>query len=129
MIDHLTLRVDDYETSKRFYLAALAPLGYELVMEFELPGIGKFGGLGVDKKPDLWIAPAESGRPVPRGQHVAFRARRRAEVDAFHQAAIAAGGQDDGAPGKREHYHPNYYGAFAIDPNGIYIEACSHHAE
>lgn len=129
MIDHLTLRVESYDASKQFYLAALAPLGYALVMEFELPGIGKFCGLGVDGKPDLWLAPVEPGRPSPRGQHIAFRARKRSDVDAFHRAALQAGARDDGGPGKREQYHPNYYGAFAIDPNGIYIEACTHHAE
>lgn len=129
MIDHLTLRVNDYETSKRFYLAALEPLGYELVMEFDMPGVGKFGGIGADKKPDLWIAPAEDKRPAPRGQHIAFRARQRAQVDAFHRAALAAGGKDDGAPGLRQQYHPNYYGAFVIDPDGVYIEACTHQAE
>lgn len=93
MIDHLTLRVVDYETSKRFYLAALKPLGYELLMEFEMPGVGKFCGLGVDKKPDLMDCP-HGGRPVPRGQHVAFRARKRAEVEATNPSA-AGGPQDE----------------------------------
>jgi catechol 2,3-dioxygenase-like lactoylglutathione lyase family enzyme len=129
MIDHLTLRVRDLESSKAFYLAALAPLGYELVMEFESPKGGKYCGLGVNKKPDFWIAQHEDKHPAPRGQHIAFRARERKQVDAFHKAALGAGAQDDGAPGPRKEYHPNYYGAFVIDLNGIHLEACKHESE
>ena len=129
MIDHLTLRVRDYVASKTFYTAALAPLGYAVCMEFEAPGMGTVCGLGADGKPDLWIAVASKERPTPTGQHLAFRARKRAEVDAFHAAALRAGAHDDGRPGVREEYHPQYYGAFVIDPNGVYLEACTHHRE
>ena len=126
MIDHLTLRVRDYEASKAFYLAVLAPLGCEAVMEFAPPGAGKFCGLGVKPKPDFWLATEESAHPPPTGQHLAFAARTRAEVDAFHKAALAAGARDDGAPGPRAEYHPGYYGAFVVDLNGIHLEACCH---
>jgi len=129
MIDHMTLRVRDYEKSKAFYLKALEPIGYAVVMEFDIPGIGKFCGLGTEGKPDFWLAPHTAEHPAPTGQHVAFRARKRAQVDAFHKAALAAGARDDGPPGPRKDYHPNYYGAFAVDLNGMHIEVCSHHPE
>lgn len=129
MIDHLTLRVRDYEASKAFYLKALAPIGYGVVMEFEFPGVGKFCGLGAKGKPDFWLAPQEKAHPAPTGQHVAFRAERRAQVDEFHKAALAAGAKDDGPPGPRKEYHAHYYGAFVIDLNGMHIEVCSHHPE
>ncbi len=129
MIDHLTLRVRDFEASKAFYLKALAPLGYELLMEFEPPGVGKFCGLGVKPKPDLWITAEGAAHPARPGQHLAFAAKSRAQVDAFHEAALAAGARDDGQPGPRADYHPHYYGAFVVDLNGIHLEACSHHAE
>ena len=120
MIDHLTLRVKSYADSKAFYISALAPLGYEVVMEYQ-----GFCGLGVDKKPDLWIAQSESAELGP-ARHIAFRARSRAEVDAFHAAAIAAGAKDNGKPGPRAQYHPHYYGAFVLDPDGNNIEAVIH---
>ena len=121
MIDHFTLHVSDYAKSKAFYLAALAPLGYELIMEF-----GPAGGFGVAGKPDFWVAQGEPTRPT---FHVAFRAADRAQVDAFHAAAMAAGATDNGAPGLRPHYHPNYYGAFVLDPDGQNIEAVCHTPE
>ena len=127
MIDHLTLRVRDYEKSKAFYSAALAPLGYEVLMEFDVPGVGKFCGLGVKPKPDFWLATHEAAHPAPTGQHIAFVAKTRAEIEAFHKAAIAAGAKDDGKPGPRTEYHPGYFGAFVVDPNGIHLEACLHH--
>ena len=98
--------------------AALAPLGYAMLMEFE-----QFAGFGVAPKPDFWI-----GHGAPNGPrvHVAFRADSRAIVDAFHKAAIAAGGRDNGPPGLRPHYHDNYYGAFVLDPDGHNIEAVCH---
>jgi catechol 2,3-dioxygenase-like lactoylglutathione lyase family enzyme len=129
MIDHITLRVRDFDKSKAFYLAALAPLGYEVVMEFDSPEHGKFCGLGVNKKPDFWIAPHKEKHPAPAGQHIAFRSRERKQVDAFHKAALAAGAKDDGAPGARQNYHPNYYGAFVVDINGNHLEACKHEPE
>jgi len=128
MIDHLTLRVSDFARSKAFYEAALAPLGWKTLMEFEYPGVGKFCGLG-EGKPELWLATATEDHRVPFGTHVALGAERHAQIDAFHAAALAAGATDDGAPGPRKEYHPNYYGAFVIDPDGIRLEVCSHHAE
>jgi len=124
MLDHTGLNVSDYEKSKAFYLKALAPLGYAIIKE--LPrSIAADGavGLGVPPKPDFWIA---GGTPQPRRTHVAFRAASRAEVDAFYRAALAAGGRDNGPPGIRAHYHPNYYGAFVLDPDGHNIEAVCH---
>jgi catechol 2,3-dioxygenase-like lactoylglutathione lyase family enzyme len=119
MLDHIGLQVQSYVRSKQFYTQALKPLGYELVMEFD-----NAGGLGKDGKPDFWIA---QGAPTTAPLHVAFASPDRATVDAFHRAALAAGGKDNGAPGLRPHYHPNYYGAFVFDPDGNNIEAVCHH--
>jgi catechol 2,3-dioxygenase-like lactoylglutathione lyase family enzyme len=120
MLDHVIVGVDDYERSKAFYQATLAPLGYELVME-----IGDSAcGLGPKGKPDFWIARDYSGQV-----HVAFTAPERGTVDAFHVAAIAAGGTDNGGPGLREHYHLSYYGAVVLDPDGNNIEAVCHQPE
>jgi len=110
--------IGDYERARDFYLAALAPLGYALVMEFD--GVA---GLGADGNPDLWIQ--RGGRVEPR-LHLALRAGTRAQVDAFHAAALAAGATDNGGPGLRPQYHPNYYGAFVIDPEGHNLEAVCH---
>jgi catechol 2,3-dioxygenase-like lactoylglutathione lyase family enzyme len=118
MLDHLGLGVSDYATSKRFFERALAPLGYELVMEFG----GAAAGLGAGGKPDFWISQAETIAPV----HVAFASSDRATVDAFYKAALEAGGRDNGAPGLRPEYHPDYYGAFVYDPDGNNIEAVCH---
>ena len=115
MIDHLSLPVSDIERSIAFYTAALAPLGYEVLMR-PFPGAA---GFGVRPKPDLWIGQ----RPVGHVVHVALRADRRSLVDAFYAAAIAAGGKDNGGPGTRPHYHEHYYGAFVRDPDGHNIEA------
>jgi catechol 2,3-dioxygenase-like lactoylglutathione lyase family enzyme len=124
MLDHAGFPVSDYARSKAFYLQALAPLGYVLVMEVQQdendsPAAG-FGGGG---KPDFWIG-GEGGlqRPI----HIAIAAQNRAAVDAFHHAALAAGGKNNGAPGLRPHYHPNYYAAFVLDPDGHNIEAVCH---
>jgi len=120
MIDHLTLTVTDVARTRAFYEKALAPLGYAVQMEFE----GYFG-LGPPGKPAFWIKDG----PMPQTpMHIAFIAADRAAVDAFHAAALAAGGRDDGAPGIRAHYHPHYYGAFVIDPEGHPIEAVCHRA-
>lgn len=129
MIDHLTIRVRDFDASRAFYAAALKPLGYEVLREFDIPGYGKLCGMGVGGKPELWLATATADHPTPMGQHIALRARSHAEVAAFHAAALAAGARDDGAPGVRTEYHPNYFGAFVVDLNGIHLEACTHHAE
>jgi len=117
MIDHIGVQVTDLDRSVAFYTRALAPLGYELVMKFPFAA-----GFGVAGKPDFWIGP---GKPTDK-IHVAFRAKGRAEVRAFYDAAIAAGGGDNGAPGLRPQYHPDYYGAFVHDPDGHNIEAVCH---
>jgi catechol 2,3-dioxygenase-like lactoylglutathione lyase family enzyme len=118
MLDHVGIPVSDFEQSKRFYEQALSPLGYRLIME---PRSG-VAGLGRSGKPDFWVFRGEPGRAV----HVAFAADDRASVDAFHEAAIAAGGQDNGRPGLRPEYHPTYYGAFVLDPDGNNVEAVRH---
>ncbi|OLD64371.1 MAG: glyoxalase [Acidobacteria bacterium 13_1_40CM_2_68_5] len=120
MIDHAVLRVKDLGKSRRFYAAALAPLGYRVLKEF--PG---FVGLGAGDKTDIWIGQAE---PTTTGVHLAIASRDRRTVDAFHAAALKAGGKDNGAPGVRAHYHPHYYGAFVIDLDGNNIEAVCHDA-
>lgn len=124
MIDHTGLNVSDYAKSKPFYERALAPLGYAVIMELPRQYAPEGAmGLGVPPKPDFWVA---GGVPQSPRLHVAFRAANRAEVDAFYKAAIAAGGRDNGPPGIRAHYHPNYYGAFVLDPDGHNIEAVCH---
>lgn len=117
MIDHMGILVTDLEASVTFYTKALAPLGYALVMQFP-----QVAGFGVGGKPDFWLA---TGRPTDK-LHVAFRAQGRADVRAFYDAAIAAGGKDNGPPGVRTMYHPHYYGAFIHDPDGHNIEAVCH---
>ena len=118
MIDHIGVGVSNAAKSKAFYRAALAPLGYAMIMEHE-----QYAGFGVPPKPDFWIG---EGKPNVPPLHVAFRADTRAQVDAFYKAAMAAGGRDNGAPGPRPHYHENYYGAFVLDPDGHNIEAVCH---
>ena len=124
MIDHTGLSVNDFVTSRAFFVKALAPLGYKVMMEFppEQAGGNPVAGFG-DGHPDLWIL---GGKPTAPPVHIAFRARNRATVDAFYKAALAAGGRDNGAPGIRAHYHPHYYGAFVLDPDGNNIEAVCH---
>ena len=124
MIDHVGLSVADFRRSKDFYLTALRPLGYELVMEF--PVGGGIAGFGAGGKPDFWIDGA--AKPSPK-LHVAIAAANRAAVDAFYQAAMAAGGRDNGKPGLRPEYHATYYGAFVLDPDGHNIEAVTHAPE
>ncbi|HTV27242.1 MAG TPA: VOC family protein [Xanthobacteraceae bacterium] len=124
MLDHLGFPVSDYARSKAFYEKALAPLGYSLIMEVvqtanDLPA----AGFGANGKPDFWIG-GEGGLSKPI--HVAITANDRATVDAFYRAAMAAGGKDNGPPGLRPHYHPNYYAAFVLDPDGHNIEAVCH---
>jgi catechol 2,3-dioxygenase-like lactoylglutathione lyase family enzyme len=117
MIDHVSLRVQDFERAVAFYRAALAPIGYEVVMEFS-----GAAGLGAGGKPDFWIMQAE---PPLHASHVAFTSER-AMIDAFHSAAITAGGSDNGAPGVRPDYHPHYYAAYIFDPEGNNVEVVSH---
>jgi catechol 2,3-dioxygenase-like lactoylglutathione lyase family enzyme len=124
MIDHVGFPVSDYACSKAFYERALAPLGYVLIMEVQQnEQEAKACGFGVGGKPDFWIG-GEGG--LDRAMHIAITAKDRATVDAFHQAAIAAGGTDNGAPGLRAHYHPDYYAAFVLDPDRHNIEAVCH---
>jgi catechol 2,3-dioxygenase-like lactoylglutathione lyase family enzyme len=125
MIDHTGINVSDPAKSRRFYEAALAPLGYAVLMEIpkEHTGGKVVLGCGVAPKPDFWLA---EGTPCEPRIHVAFRAKSHAEVDAFYKAALAAGGRDNGPPGPRPHYHPHYYGAFVLDPDGYNVEAVCH---
>jgi catechol 2,3-dioxygenase-like lactoylglutathione lyase family enzyme len=125
MIDHTGFTVRDFAKSKAFYEKALAPLGYAVIMELpaSATGHGDVAGLGVPPKPDFWIA---GGQPSEPRIHIAFRAESREIVDAFYRAAIAAGGRDNGKPGLRPHYHPDYYGAFVLDPDGYNVEAVCH---
>ena len=126
MIDHTGVNVSDFAKAKAFYLAALAPLGYQLVMELPASLVPQGAmGIGVPPKPDFWVG---GGTPNSPRVHVAFRAENRGQVDAFYKAALAAGGRDNGPPGIRAHYHPNYYGAFVLDPDGHNIEAVCHDA-
>jgi catechol 2,3-dioxygenase-like lactoylglutathione lyase family enzyme len=116
MLDHISLRVEDLPRALAFYKAALEPIGYKVMMEF--PGVVGMG----DGKPDLWIS--QTDRPV-NPTHISFTSDR-ARVDAFYAAAIAAGGIDNGPPGLRADYHPHYYAAFALDPDGNNIEVVCH---
>jgi catechol 2,3-dioxygenase-like lactoylglutathione lyase family enzyme len=120
MIDHAKLFATDPAASRAFYVQALKPLGYRVMLE-PAPGVV---GLGATR-PDFWIAPADS---APTLCHLAFRVDSEFEVDAFHAAALAAGGTDNGAPGLRPLYHQNYYGAFVLDPDGNNVEAVYHGA-
>lgn len=133
MLDHVSIRVADYDRSREFYAAALAPLGFTLAMEAD-SGAG-FRREGI---PVFWVkqgAPPSTGASAAPVQaagcggpfiHVAFASPDRAGVDAFHRAALAAGGRDNGAPGLRPQYHAQYYGAFVLDPDGYNIEAVCH---
>jgi len=124
MIDHVGFSVSDYPRAKAFYRQALEPLGYVLIMEVQQDANDSpAAGFGINGKPDFWIG-GEGGLDQPL--HIAIAAKDRASVDAFHKAALAAGAQDNGAPGLRPHYHANYYGAFVLDPDGHNIEAVCH---
>jgi catechol 2,3-dioxygenase-like lactoylglutathione lyase family enzyme len=124
MFDHTGLSVSDFDRAKAFYEGALAPLG--ITFQFEVPmehtGGVRVGGFGTER-PQFWLH--EAGKQVP-SIHVAFSAGTRADVDAFYQAAMVAGGTDNGKPGLRPHYHEHYYGAFVRDPDGNNIEAVCH---
>ena len=123
MFDHVGLNVRDYAASRAFYEQALAPLGYTVQMAFEEWNACAFGR---DGHPGFWVAQRE---PYGTGTHVAFAVDDRGAVDAFHAAALAAGGADNGGPGLREHYHPTYYAAFVHDPDGNNVEAVCHKPE
>lgn len=127
MIDHTGIPVADFAKAKAFYDAALAPLGAKLLymVPEQYTGGRKAGGYGRDK-PEFWLNEADE---TGQGRHYAFAAASRAEVDAFHAAALAAGGKDNGKPGLRPHYHEHYYGAFVVDPDGNNVEAVCHKPE
>ena len=127
MIDHTGVATNHPVESRKFYDVALAPLGYSLLNEVpkEFTGGKMVVGYGVPPKPDFWLHETDE---VKSHQHIAFRAETRAQVDAFYQAALSAGGRDNGPPGPRLHYHANYYGAFVLDPDGHNIEAVCHDA-
>ena len=122
MLDHVGFAVSDYDRAKAFYQAALAPLGIALLFEVtaEQTGAEAHAGFGAAGRPFFWIG---TGARPTQSVHVAFAAPDRATVAAFHAAALAAGGTDNGAPGLRPHYHADYYGAFVLDADGNNIEA------
>ncbi len=128
MIAHIGLIVSDIERSKKFYTAALAPIGYQMIREYgvtpTLPAAS--AGFGEPPRADFWIYQGDPGKATT---HVAFQVNRRALVDAFYQAALAAGGKDNGKPGLRPQYSANYYGAFVLDPDGCNIEAVCRESE
>jgi catechol 2,3-dioxygenase-like lactoylglutathione lyase family enzyme len=129
MIDHIGFPVSDYARSKAFYEHALLPLGYTMVYEVTPAMTGSnesHAGFGLPRRPQFWIS---TGEPLRGRLHVSFAANTRAQVDAFHVAALAAGGRDNGAPGLRPQYHEHYYGAFVLDPDGHNIEAVCHTPE
>ncbi|CAH0026329.1 unnamed protein product [Clonostachys rhizophaga] len=124
-LDHVSLLVpeSDVASALELYLAALAPLGYGIRLQFG-PTVTGLGPANTDESPDFWIIGVDN--PPNRPSHIAFRAKDRASVDAFHAAALKAGAKDNGAPGIRAHYHPDYYGAFVLDAAGNNIEAVCH---
>lgn len=128
MIDHLGFPVRDFASSRAFYLQALAPLGFGPVMDVTKEQTGGYEGTGFGPpgRAQFWVG---SGDARGGSMHVAFEASSRAAVDAFYKAALAAGGRDNGPPGIRAHYHPDYYGAFVLDPDGHNIEAVCHEPE
>ena len=121
ILDHIGLAVRDFGKSATFFRRALAPLGIQTVLEGE-----GWAMLGKDGRPQFWIGV----HGIPPGPiHIAFAAENREQVRAFHRAALAAGGRDNGGPGVRTKYHPDYYGAFVFDPDGHNIEAVCHKPE
>jgi len=122
-IDHVGFSVTNYAKSRDFYAAVLKPLGFKVEMDI---GGEAGGGLGDHGAPSVWLSPSKT---VDNRVHLAFTSPDRKTVDAFYEAAIKAGGKDNGKPGIREQYHPNYYGAFVIDPDGHNIEAVCHKPE
>lgn len=122
ILDHIGWQVSDYDRALKFYNAALKPLGWKMMMEFKYPG-GKTAGYGTKGKPYLWLS--TGGKTSPH-LHVALGADSRAAVDAFYKAAMKAGARDNGPPGIRKEYHPAYYAAFVLDPDGHNLEAVTH---
>jgi catechol 2,3-dioxygenase-like lactoylglutathione lyase family enzyme len=134
MIDHMTFRVSDIAKTRAFYTPVLATVGYALAVDtrhgdvnilgYGMPDTAAAHGFKIDS----WFidGPSPHGAPATTGCHLCWSAPNRAAVDAFHRAAIAHGGRDNGAPGLRPHYHSDYYGAFVIDPEGNNVEAVCH---
>ena len=124
MLDHVSIAVRDLGRSLAFYEAALPSLGIERLMTYvDEAGVPRHIGFGSGGKPFFWIG---RGEAIQGYVHVALVAKDRASVDAFHEAALAAGGRDNGKPGPRPQYHPGYYGAFVLDPDGCNVEAVHH---
>ena len=124
MIDHTGFNVSDLALSREFYLKALAPLGYDIGLEFEgAVGFGTQRNAGDDPGGDFWIG---AGEPQTPRVHLAFRAASEQQVQEFYRAALEAGGTDNGQPDLRPHYHEGYYAAFVLDPDGHNIEAVFH---
>lgn len=121
MIDHIGLAVINYEISKVFYTKVLKSLGFELVVE-----VNGWAGFGKQGKAEFWFGEDEK---YQNPMHIAFHAKTRTQVDQFYEIALTAGAKDNGKPGLRTIYHPDYYGAFVIDPNGHNIEAVCHKAD
>ena len=128
MLDHVGFAVSDIVRSRAFYEQALGSIGITMIMEISPEqnvdgGGGTALGFGAEGNPFFWIG---DNQRVGEGTHIAFTVETRDQVDAFHEAALAAGGRDHGAPGLRPRYHPNYYAAFVLDPDGLNIEAVCH---
>lgn len=124
ILDHVGIKVSDMDRSLPFYREALKTIGINVLMDFEFGGT-RHVGFGREK-PDFWIS---DGRPLRGETHVAFKATSRAEVQAFYSVALSVGGRDNGAPGVRAQYHPDYYGAYVLDPDGNNVEAVCHKPE
>ncbi len=131
MIDHTGIIVSDFNKSKLWYTSALSSINYAKLMEFnkavtKITDVAGFGDKNL-AKPDFWISLMTKDKLISIvAQHIAFRAETRQQVDQFYEAAIEAGGIDNGKPGLRPHYHENYYGAFVLDPDGHNIEVVCH---
>jgi catechol 2,3-dioxygenase-like lactoylglutathione lyase family enzyme len=125
MLDHVSIGIRELERGRRFYDAALRPLGIVRTLDFEHRG-SDYGTMAGQLGVEFTITLEAGGFSPARGMHICFRAHDREAVRAFHAAAIAAGGSDDGAPGPRPIYHRDYYAAFVIDPDGHRIEAVCH---
>ena len=116
MIDHVTIRVSDFDASKRFYTTVLEPLHRTLDWEDSSRSFAEWGDFSI----------TQDGGPVTRDLHIAFAASNRKEVDDFHAAALGGGYRDNGEPDERPQYHPGYYAAFVLDPDGNNVEAVFH---
>jgi catechol 2,3-dioxygenase-like lactoylglutathione lyase family enzyme len=128
MIAHIGIVVSDIERSKKFYAAALKPIGYQMLREFGVTPTrpAASAGFGAPPRADLWLYQGDPGKAAT---HIAFEVNTRALVDAFYQAAMAAGAADNGKPGPRAQYSANYYGAFVLDPDGYNVETVCRQAE